>query len=68
MIHWTAHYIASLWITQAADCRWIVIGVLLVVRSSLAADPESRLWITSWSFGTRADEEVDGTEPDLPQG
>jgi hypothetical protein len=52
-IHWTAQCIAAVWIPLAADCRRIVMGLLLVVWSSFAVDPESRLWITSWSFGIR---------------
>jgi hypothetical protein len=52
-IHGTAHCIAPRRIPLGADYHWIVIGVLQVVWSSIVVDPESRLWITSWSFDTR---------------
>jgi hypothetical protein len=57
MMHWTAQGIAAVWIALAADCGWVVIGVLQLVWSSFAVDPESSLWVTSWSFGTRRTKE-----------
>jgi hypothetical protein len=44
----------------AADCRWIVVGVLRVVWSSFVVDPESRLWELV-AIRHQADEQVDGS-------